>query len=132
MGISPGQKLPLIALGDRDALEVFSPYVMALARVSEVRVAEGELPGADAPVAIAGEFKLMLEIEVDTTAERERLGKEAAAVGAEIAKASAKLANPSFVERAPAHVVQQERDRLATFRSRLVKLEAQLDKLARS
>ncbi|HEX9180917.1 MAG TPA: valine--tRNA ligase, partial [Burkholderiales bacterium] len=64
MGIAPGNRLPLVALGDREALQAFAPYLMALARVSEVKIAEGERPHADAPVAIAGEFKLMLEVQV--------------------------------------------------------------------
>jgi valyl-tRNA synthetase len=129
MGIAPGSRLPLVALGNREALETFAPYLMALAKISEVKIAEGELPHADAPVAIAGEFKLMLEVQVDVAAERERLSKEAAAVEAEIAKASGKLSNANFVERAPAQVVQQERDRLAAFESKLAKLSAQLQKL---
>ncbi|HET9701428.1 MAG TPA: valine--tRNA ligase [Burkholderiales bacterium] len=129
MGVAPGNRLPLVASGDREVLQGFAPYLMALAKVSEVKIADGELPHADAPVAIAGEFKLMLEVQVDVAAERERLSREAAAVEAEIAKASGKLSNASFVERAPAQVVQQERDRLAAFESKLAKISAQLQKL---
>jgi valyl-tRNA synthetase len=71
---------------------------------------------------------LLLQIEVDVTAERARLQKEISRVEGEIAKANAKLSNPNFVERAPTAVVAQEKERLATFRATLDQLKFQLDK----
>jgi valyl-tRNA synthetase len=68
-------------------------------------------------------------IEVDPAAERGRLEKESARLAAEIGKAKAKLGNASFVERAPAPVVAQERERLAGFEATLAKVNAQLAKL---
>lgn len=72
----------------------------------------------------------MLDIKIDPTKERARLAKEIGRIEGEIARAKAKLANASFVDRAPANVVQQERDRLANFEATLAKLRPQLDKLA--
>ena len=83
----------------------------------------------DAPFQLVGEFRLMLKIEIDRGAERARLSKEVAQLEAEIAKARAKLANAGFVERAPAHVVAQEQERLAKFGRMLEQVQAQLAKL---
>ncbi|MEK6592686.1 MAG: class I tRNA ligase family protein, partial [Pseudomonadota bacterium] len=128
MNIAPSQKVPLLAQGERARLQAFAPYLAALARLSEVVIVE-ELPQADAPVSIAGEFRLMLKIEIDLGAERERLGKEIARLENEIAKAHNKLGNASFVERAPPQVVVQEQQRLEKFSAELEQVRQQLARL---
>ena len=129
MNIGPSQKVPLLVQGDRERLAAFAPYLAALARLSEVLI-EAELPAADAPVSIVGDYKLMLRVEIDVAAERARLGKELARLEGEIAKAQNKLANTNFVDRAPAAVVEQERQRLANYTATLDQLRAQLAKLS--
>ncbi|HEY5293474.1 MAG TPA: hypothetical protein VIJ43_14295, partial [Burkholderiales bacterium] len=83
----------------------------------------------DAAVAVVGGCRLMLRIEIDKAAERERLQKEISRLEGEIAKARGKLANSGFVERAPAQVVAQEKERLAAFATTLENLKPQLAKL---
>jgi valyl-tRNA synthetase len=129
MNLSPASRVPLLAAGDEQTLAEFVPYLMALAKLSSVEIGRDGLPHADAPVAIVGEFRLMLKIEVDIVAERERLAREIGRIEAEVAKAESKLANNSFIERAPAKVVEQEKNRLGNFGATLVKLKEQLLKL---
>jgi len=128
MNLGPQQKVPLLAQGDRTALAALTPYLVPLARLSEVAIVD-ELPQADAPVSIVDDYRLMLKIEVDPAAERARLAKEMERLAGEIVKTQAKLANSSFVERAPAAVVDQERQRLVQFETTVAKLRAQLERL---
>ena len=131
MGVSPQQKLPLYVAGDATTVGRFAPYLKPkpLAQLSEVHAVK-ELPQEDAPVAVAGEFRLMLHVEIDVAAERERLAKEIARLEGEIVKCRGKLGNASFVERAPAAVVEQERARLAGFEDTLAKLKTQFTRLS--
>jgi len=129
MNVSPAQKLPLVVAGDAAGVADFVPYLTALARLSEVELATDIPADALAPVAVVGEHRLMLKVEIDVAAERERLAKEIARLEGEIAKANGKLGNASFVERAPAAVVAQERERLAAFTATLDKLRPQYERL---
>ena len=129
MNLSPALKVPLVAAGDKALAEAYAPYLAALAKLSEVTACGETLPESDAPVQIVGNFRLMLKIEIDVVAERERVGKELARVEGEITKAENKLATPSFVDRAPAAVVAQEKVRLAEFTALAEKLRNQLVRL---
>ncbi len=135
MNISPAQKVPLIASGNSEILQRCAPYLKALAKLADVQIVDGEFDklaeDTNAPIAVVGEIRLMLKIEIDVAAETERLSKEIARLESEIVKATAKLANESFVARAPAQVVEQEKKRLADFAATVEKLKPQLERLKR-
>jgi valyl-tRNA synthetase len=131
MNLSPAQRVPLVIEGDAAVIGALAPYIAALGKLSEVS-AVATLADADAPVALVGEMRLMLVVEINKDEERARLAKEIARIQGEIAKAKGKLANSRFVDKAPAAVVQQEQARLDDFSAMLVKLEAQRSRLGAS
>ncbi|MBU9177565.1 valine--tRNA ligase [Burkholderia gladioli] len=133
MNLSPATRVPLLATGELERLTSFAPYLKALARLSDVTIVADEAAldseAQGAPIAIVGANKLVLNVEIDVKAERERLSKEVARLENEIRKCEAKLGNEAFVAKAPPAVVEQEQKRIAEFRGTLDKLAAQLARL---
>ncbi len=133
MNVSPATRLPLYAVGDEAFLNDVAPVLKALAKLSEVRVFSDEAAWAQAaqaaPVAVVGQARLCLFVEVDVGAEKARLAKEAARLEGEIIKAQGKLGNEAFVAKAPPAVIEQEQKRLAEFSATLGKVRQQLERL---
>ena len=128
MNVSPAEKIPLAISGDKDILTEYEIYLKGLAKVNEIEYMD-ELADKDAPVAIVGNFKLMLNIKIDKKMELARLQKEINRLEIEIRKANGKLENKNFVEKAPAEVINQEKERLLAFTELSEKVKSQLDKL---
>ena len=132
MEISPAQRVPLVISGNAALLQDLAPALKALAKLADVEIVTElatDKNTVPAPVQVVGDYRLMLKIEVDLAAERERLSKEISRLENEILKANGKLSNAGFVERAPANVVAQERERLSGFAGTLEKVKVQLASL---
>jgi len=130
MNVSPATKLPLYVLGDSEFMKAAGPVLQALAKLNEVKVFDSEADwtkaAAAAPVAVVGEARLCLFMEVDVAAEKIRLSKEVARLEGEIGKANGKLSNEAFVAKAPPAVIDQERKRVADFEANLSKMKSQI------
>jgi hypothetical protein len=130
MNVSPATKLPLFVVGDAAFMREAGPVLQALAKLNEVKVFDDEAAWAAAaqaaPVAVVGEARLCLHMEIDVAAEKARLGKETARLQGEITKAEGKLSNEAFVAKAPPAVIELERKRVADFAATLAKVQDQL------
>lgn len=137
MAISPAQRVPLYATASDAAsmqrLQEAAAALKALAKLSEVKVFEDEAAwsqaAAAAPVAVVGQARLCLFVEVDVAAEKARLTKEIARLEGEMKKAEGKLGNEAFVAKAPPAIIEQEKQRLESFGATLAKLRDQLTRL---
>jgi len=135
MNLSPAERVPLLVAGDAEFMASAAPVLKALARLSEVQpLADAAFDAAtrSTPVAVQGEARLALQVQIDIEAESARLAKEMARIEGEMVKSGAKLDNPSFVARAPAAVVAQEQQRLEDFRRTLDRLRDQASRLRSS
>ena len=130
MGVSPATRMPLFALGNAEFMRANAAVLQSLAKLSEVKVFDEEAAwqaaAQSAPVAVVGETRLCLFMEVDIEAEKARLQKEAARLDNEITRAGVKLSNEAFVAKAPPQVIAQERQRAEEFTAMLAKVRAQL------
>ncbi len=137
MNVSPATRLPLFVVASNEGEAAFlrqsAPVLQSLAKLNEVRVFDDEAAWAAAaqaaPVAVVGQARVCLHMEIDVAAEKARLGKEVARLEGEIVKTQGKLGNEAFVARAPAAVIDLERKRMTDFAATLEKVKDQLSRL---
>ncbi|MFY7866807.1 valine--tRNA ligase [Roseateles sp.] len=135
MNLSPSTRVPLLVGGDTGFIAEAAALLKTLAKLSEVQIIADEAAfnaaSATSPVLVHGDARLALHVEIDVAAETARLNKEIARLEGEVAKIEAKLGNEGFVARAPAAVVEQERQRLSDFSATAARLRDQAARLAR-
>ncbi len=129
-GVGEGRRVVLHVAGGRgaDPLETLGETLLRLARV---RAVERGTPAAGTVSAVAvmqdgTELFVPLEGVIDLEAERERLRRQVARLGERRRGVEAKLANANFVARAPAAVVEREREKLSSLAVQQSKWESKL------
>lgn len=130
--IPPGKKIPATIVAE-DKWEAVSGQLQTICSLANLKFDQVKLvqaldqkPSDQTPVVISGiEVFLMLTGKIDSEAEIERLNKELAEVSTQITRLE-NLLNSPFAEKAPANVVQKEREKLDMFLDTAAKLKEQL------
>lgn len=115
--------------GDRDLIAFVVEQASLLGAVAGVaQVTAGDGPAGSVRDR-AGGVNLAFEVEAPEMSESERakLARDLQKIDAEIAGARGRLSNPGFLEKAPAHVVEGNRARLAELEERRQRMAEALD-----
>ena len=133
MGVHPAKRTSLIIeTADKTPFEDGAAYLAKFAFANEVSFTEkytGDTKGVAQVVTHAARaFIPMLEL-IDREKEQARLAKEKAQCEKEIASMAAKLSNEGFVNKAPAHIVEDMRQKHAAAAEKLAKIEESIRNL---
>jgi len=134
MNVPAGAKVAVVIAGaseeTKERLATHESAVLRLARAEKIDLADAA-PKGSAQI-IVGEATVCLPLAgvIDLGAEKARLEKEVGKLDADISKIEKKLNNPKFVEKAPADVVDGEREKVTEFKEKRAKVQIALDRLA--
>ena len=133
--VPPGQAIPLVlknaAPKSQRRLARHGDLIMRLGRLSSTEAADGEVPkGAIQDVLDEAMLILPLAGVIDVAGERARLEKEMVKLDGEIGKLDKKLANQGFLAKAPAEVIEEQRQRRADTAASRGKVDEALGRLA--
>ena len=133
--IAPGKSLAILVKGgtgqERRWLEQNRNYIRTLAKVSTITPVAAEPD--DAVAALAGAMTILVPLAdlIDPQAEAEKLAKQLEKLNSERQRIGNKLENKNFIDRAPAEIVQKERDKLAEIHTNVTRLSEQLERLSK-
>jgi valyl-tRNA synthetase len=135
LNVAPGKSLEVAfqagTASDRARQQQFETLLQGVGRISSMQWIEAEADSSEYSVALVGELKILVSLKglVDLQDELARLGKLLAREMADLKRSEGKLGNSRFVDNAPAAVVEQEHQRLATHKTKVAGFEEQIEKL---
>ncbi len=135
MNIAPSKKLPVFFKnGSSDDQRCLTENTQFLKKLASLESVTWLNKGEEAPLsstALVGDLEILVPMAglIDKDAEIGRINKEVDKLTAEVQRLEGKLSNAKFVDKAPAEVVQKERDRLAECQSAFGKLNEQREKI---
>ena len=129
MNIPPKKTLPLLLKNssalDQTRLNANHDFLIELANLNTIELLKGDAPPSS--TALVGEMELLIPLAgvIDKEVEIKRLDKIIKKTEQAITQSLGKLNNQHYLEKAPEHVVQKERDKLATMQKTLDQLKKQ-------
>jgi valyl-tRNA synthetase len=131
--VSPSQKVDVSlrpAPGREADLKSQAHVIQRLANVEQLVIGAGIKRPAGAASKMVGEVQIFLHGAVDDAEEKKRLQEEIKRVDKEIGICEKKLSNQKFTARAPAEVVQEQRDRLLKYQKQKEAIERALSEIS--
>ena len=135
LNVPPKAELAVTVAGASDRtrarLETHDTLLRRLARLASVELCE-EVPSSGTVQVVVDEATAALAVGdvIDVSQEVDRLEKEISKVEGEIGKIQKKLANDNFIAKAPAEVVEEQRERAAEYQQSHDKLSEALKRLS--
>ncbi|HTR80843.1 MAG TPA: valine--tRNA ligase [Bacteroidota bacterium] len=136
MNLPPAKELEVVINCHDDlklkVLDANRPSIERMAKASSVSIGTNlPKPGYSASAVVQGqEIFVPLKGLIDLDIERSRLEKEIARLEGQLRGVDAKLENPNFAGKAPADVIQKEKDKRENFNQTIVKLKNSLSQLS--
>lgn len=132
MNVAPSKKAKVIIdTAFEDTFKNGADFFIRLASASEVDIISGfEDDGAVTIITADAKIYIPMDELVDFQAELERLNKEKAAVQKDIDFVSNKLNNQNFVAKAPAKLVEEQKEKLAKYTEKMNMIDEAIAKIA--
>lgn len=132
MNVAPSKKAKVIIdTAFEDTFKNGADFFIRLASASEVDIISGfEDDGAVTIITADAKIYIPMDELVDFGAELERLTKEKAAVQKDIDFVSSKLNNQNFVAKAPAKLVEEQKEKLAKYTEKMNMIDEAIAKIA--
>ncbi|MCD5410430.1 MAG: valine--tRNA ligase [Clostridiales bacterium] len=136
MNVVPSKKAKLLVFSNEDevieTIKEGTKFFISLASTSEIQIIEdkNEIPNDAVSVVIEGaELFIPLDELIDFEKEIERLSKEKSKLESEIKRVEGKLSNEGFVKKAPAHLIEEEKNKKVKFTDMLDKVIERIERI---
>ena len=128
--VAPSERVPVILVAPPERRAILegptSTLIGRMCGAASVDLTDQAPRGKDAATAVVGNVEIFIPGVVDVGAERQKLEKQREQLTARIGGIEKKLANEGFVAKAPAAVVERERQNLVDLRAQIETLEETL------
>ncbi|MBU2549729.1 MAG: valine--tRNA ligase, partial [Proteobacteria bacterium] len=132
MNVPPANKVEIVMMADdpreRRVIDDHAAYVLALVRGESLEVTPPREKPKGVAAQVFGGVEVLVKLagQIDFDEEIRRLDKELEKVEKEIVRSNKKLANQDFLAKAPAQIVNKEKERVAGLVARQEKLALNL------
>ncbi len=135
MNIAPGKPLAVLlqdgSASDLNFVKNSEAYLLKLGRLESIQWLDKNETAPESAVALVGNMKILIPMAglIDKEAEMARLEKEIQKINKDLPRIEGKLNNPGFIDKAPAAVIEKEKEKLAKLQTTLANLNEQLNKI---